>query len=338
MDAELIGLTQTAQSIEGGSPLILPAAASRAIPAGDAKPLNTGPGETDESAHIDQSSTNPNPLYAVENPKSTKLTDPRARRSSASTASTSRTAPGRCRSRTASSRTRRGCHTADKNSRQIFETTALATKGAQAGTYYGSVRWGWRTDAAGAYTKLPLEKVARGDPVLDVPEVGGDLEHRQGRGRRGQRQAPGAGGQEDQRPGDAHAAGPDGAARASGRHARACRDHDGDACADRARSRVIDGPNNGTRRGRLVRVGQSCRRTDLTPRLAAAGSSCAATTPARRKPCGRRRAPRGAGGDRRRRDQAEPARTRCWPPRCCGAARPTSSPEARGSVRSTRGR
>ena len=68
VNAELIGLTQTAQTIAGGTPQILPAAASRAIPAADAKPLNTGPGETDESAHIDQSSSNPNPLYAVENP------------------------------------------------------------------------------------------------------------------------------------------------------------------------------------------------------------------------------------------------------------------------------
>ena len=48
-----------AERYEGGSPNILPAAASRAIPAADAKPLNTGAGETDESAHIDQSSTNP---------------------------------------------------------------------------------------------------------------------------------------------------------------------------------------------------------------------------------------------------------------------------------------
>ena len=38
---------------------------------------------------------------------------------------------------------------AKKDSRQIFEATALAIKGAQSGTYYGSVRWGWRTDAAG---------------------------------------------------------------------------------------------------------------------------------------------------------------------------------------------
>ena len=163
VDAELIGVSQTAQSIVGGAPLILPAAASRAIPAGDAKPLNTGAGETDESAHIDQSATNPNPLYAVENAKSASLTD-------AATAffgqhgfhfkdktGTLQQQDGKLND------TPRMPH-GDKNSRQIFETTALATKGVQAGTYFGSVRWGWRTDAAGAYTKLPLEKVAEGIP------------------------------------------------------------------------------------------------------------------------------------------------------------------------------
>ena len=55
-------------------------------------------------------------------------------------------------------------HSAKTDSRHIFETTALATKGAQAGTYYGSVRWGWRTDAAGGVTKIDLQKVSDGVP------------------------------------------------------------------------------------------------------------------------------------------------------------------------------
>jgi hypothetical protein len=163
VDAELIGLTQTAQSIEGGAPLILPAAASRAISAGDAKPLNTGAGETDESAHIDQSSTNPNPLYAVENAKSTKLTDP-ARAFFGQHGFHFKNGAGAVQKQDGILKDTPRMPHGDKNSRQIFETTALATKGAQAGTYYGSVRWGWRTDAAGVYTKLPLEKVAEGIP------------------------------------------------------------------------------------------------------------------------------------------------------------------------------
>jgi hypothetical protein len=53
---------------------------------------------------------------------------------------------------------------AQKDSRHIFETAALAIKGAQAGTYLGSVRWGWRTDGSGTFTKLPVSKVSDGVP------------------------------------------------------------------------------------------------------------------------------------------------------------------------------
>uniref|UniRef100_UPI0022EAD86A eCIS core domain-containing protein n=1 Tax=Falsiroseomonas oryzae TaxID=2766473 RepID=UPI0022EAD86A len=47
---------------------------------------------------------------------------------------------------------------------QIFETTALAVEGEQAGTYYGSVRWGWRSGADGAAELLPLSVVSAGVP------------------------------------------------------------------------------------------------------------------------------------------------------------------------------
>jgi hypothetical protein len=46
------------------------------------------------------------------------------------------------------------------NASQTFESTALAVTGAQTGAYYGSVSWGWRTDAAGKFTRLPLRKVS----------------------------------------------------------------------------------------------------------------------------------------------------------------------------------
>src|SRR5690606_39791466 len=48
--------------------------------------------------------------------------------------------------------------------KQIFETTALAIKGAQAGTYYGSIQWGWKTDNAGTHTKIPFQAVSEGVP------------------------------------------------------------------------------------------------------------------------------------------------------------------------------
>ncbi|MCB9235678.1 MAG: DUF4157 domain-containing protein [Bacteroidia bacterium] len=49
---------------------------------------------------------------------------------------------------------------AKKNSGQIFETTALAIEGAQKGTYFGSVKWGWTRDNNGAFKKLDFELVS----------------------------------------------------------------------------------------------------------------------------------------------------------------------------------
>ena len=48
------------------------------------------------------------------------------------------------------------------NSGQIFETTALALAGTQEGTYYGSVKWGWKTDAEGDFQILPLTVISMG--------------------------------------------------------------------------------------------------------------------------------------------------------------------------------
>jgi hypothetical protein len=62
---------------------------------------------------------------------------------------------------------------AQKDSRQIFEVAALATKGVQAGTYYGSVRWGWRTDGAGKLTKIDLQKVSDGVPSSSLIKAAG---------------------------------------------------------------------------------------------------------------------------------------------------------------------
>lgn len=51
-----------------------------------------------------------------------------------------------------------------KNSGQEFETVALAVEGKQAGTYMGSVSWGWSIDGAGTFTQKPLTLVSKGDP------------------------------------------------------------------------------------------------------------------------------------------------------------------------------
>lgn len=51
-----------------------------------------------------------------------------------------------------------------QKSGQTFETTALAIQGVQQGAFYGSVRWGWKKDASGTVSKLPLTLVSK-----DVP-------------------------------------------------------------------------------------------------------------------------------------------------------------------------
>jgi len=51
-----------------------------------------------------------------------------------------------------------------KNSGQVFETTALAIEGAQEGTYYGSVKWGWEVDGANKFSLLPLSLISLGLP------------------------------------------------------------------------------------------------------------------------------------------------------------------------------
>lgn len=53
------------------------------------------------------------------------------------------------------------------NSKQVFETAALAVEGRQEGSYMGSVQWGWEVDAAGKYKKLDLTLKS-----ADVPSTG----------------------------------------------------------------------------------------------------------------------------------------------------------------------
>jgi hypothetical protein len=173
VDAELIGLTQSVQAFVNNAPKLTPAAATRAIPAKDAIGINTGKGETDEGTAIDQSESNRNPLYAVEGALAgdTNLADTLPVAGDATKANTWGKHGFRYKDKGGVFNTQSALlidtprrPNAAKDSRHIFETTALAIKGSQAGTYYGSVRWGWRTDSKGNFTKIPLEKVSDGVP------------------------------------------------------------------------------------------------------------------------------------------------------------------------------
>ncbi len=152
VNATMIGMVQMVTSKDIGATVnVNPTVGARSLPAGT-------PGE---GAHIDQLANFRNPLYATgAGGAADKLWD----------------------TPTQAQWGQHGYHYVDKtgvvnkkdailkdtpqlpghgaNASQIFETTALAVTGVQSGTYYGSVRWGWKTNAAGAFSKIPLTKVS----------------------------------------------------------------------------------------------------------------------------------------------------------------------------------
>jgi hypothetical protein len=54
--------------------------------------------------------------------------------------------------------------TASPDSKQVLETAALAMEGAMAGTYFGSVEWGWERDATGKFSTIPVKVKSPGVP------------------------------------------------------------------------------------------------------------------------------------------------------------------------------
>ncbi len=58
--------------------------------------------------------------------------------------------------------------TRSNDSQQLFETAALAMEGSMAGTYLGSVSWGWRRDGAGAFSSIPIALKSEGVPSANL--------------------------------------------------------------------------------------------------------------------------------------------------------------------------
>ncbi|HEX3044671.1 MAG TPA: hypothetical protein VHY08_07935 [Bacillota bacterium] len=164
VNAELIGLTQSVQAFVNNKPNLTPAASTRAIPSTDAIKIKTGPGETDEGTAIDRASPYNNPIYPVETNPSKSLDDTNTWAGWGQNGWHFKDAKGSPQHQNATLIDAPRRSNATKDSRHIFETTALATKGAQKGTYYGSVRWGWRTDDKGIFSKIDLVKVSDGVP------------------------------------------------------------------------------------------------------------------------------------------------------------------------------
>ncbi len=171
VDTESIGLTQSIQSIYNKTPFFLnsdPFYKGRAIDAKDAITTNVATGETDEGAMIDQLKPETNPLYAVNGSGAADKTltdtvdDPASGQHGYHYYDTSKNLKEKDAKLSDAPKIK--SKDVSKNSGQIFETTALAIKGNQAGTYYGAVRWGWRSDNAGNFAKIPLTVVSEGVP------------------------------------------------------------------------------------------------------------------------------------------------------------------------------
>ncbi len=161
VNAELIGMTQSVRPSEKGTPFAIGSGKdkttleSRMIPAGEA---GAGTG-------IDVLPAYGNPLYAAAKPgaKDT-LADTSTVASWGQHGWRYTDKAGKLQTKDAFLKDRPQLLSSRKESKQIFETTALAVKGDQTGTFYGSVQWGWEKDAADKVTKLPLSLVSQGVP------------------------------------------------------------------------------------------------------------------------------------------------------------------------------
>lgn len=177
-DAELIGLSQTIRSIHNKNPGFYINSdqfyKGLAIQAGDAITVDQATGETDESTRIDRLKSYNNPIYPVDTRPSTSLDDPSTSTGWGQHGYHYTDASGTRQHKDALLIDTPGIGSVDvsKNSAQVFETTAIATKGRQAGMYYGSVRWGWRTDNAGNFSKIPFSKVSEGVPSSTFMKAG----------------------------------------------------------------------------------------------------------------------------------------------------------------------
>jgi hypothetical protein len=158
VNATKIGLTQKVNSIDNGSPTSLnPTVRQRSIPTG----------KTDAGSHIDRLAPRSNPIYGMNDP-----TDAGKTLGGSVTAGNSQwgyhyrlkpqdVVPQHLDATLYDQPT---LPTHGPNSSQLFETAALAVEGVQAGTFYGSVRWGWRSDATNKMTIEPLSVVSVGVP------------------------------------------------------------------------------------------------------------------------------------------------------------------------------
>jgi hypothetical protein len=155
VDARKIGMVQTANTKDLGKVVALnPTVAGRSI----------GAGLAGEGAHIDQLARYRNPLYATGGGAAGSLRATPTQKQWGQHGWHYTTKGGTLKQRDALLKDRPTQPGHGASASQVFETTALAIEGEQQGAYYGSVQWGWETDAAGTFSKLPLTQVSNDAP------------------------------------------------------------------------------------------------------------------------------------------------------------------------------
>lgn len=178
VDAEAIGLTQTLRNIKSGTPYYFdPVYPTRSIGNADAQTVN---GQSDEGTYIDRIPSRNHPIYGAptltagqtledtvaDNNTTADVTSVGLETTHNSTYQLGHRyqKSGTWDTKDAKLADRPRLNSAQTNSSQEFETTALAIKGNQKGTYYGSVKWGWQTDALSNPSLIPLDTVSQGTP------------------------------------------------------------------------------------------------------------------------------------------------------------------------------
>ncbi len=197
VDAELIGMTQTARSLQKGGPV-----PAKAIVTGKAEEAafeshRIPVGKANAGTMIDQLVQFRNPLYATgaTGAKDTLSTTPTPDPVNWGEHGWHYTdKAGKPQKHDALLKDKPALSSGLKESSQVFEATALAIKGIQEGTFYGSVQWGWEKNAAGKVKTLPLTlvsndvpssvfskatelwnkgKTSKGEATIELPNVAG---------------------------------------------------------------------------------------------------------------------------------------------------------------------
>lgn len=165
VNATQIGLIQTVNTIKQGQPYAInnnQLIKNRSIKAGNAGQYLD---KSDEGFHVDRASGAYNPIYGTK--EGSNVQEPEFTPFKAKTNRIGKriVKSGEEEKEKASLRDFPKITNAASNSSAYFETTALAISGEQKGTYYGSVKWGWKTDALGNHAPLVPGAVSQGTPT-----------------------------------------------------------------------------------------------------------------------------------------------------------------------------